>query len=205
MLNSVMTDLLYLASDRMRFKLRYIRYGFVLIILLVGMSCTFNRSVSNSPIELPSPTPMVDNSATETPALIDFNLKGVRLGDPESEVLVKLGAPTKRINKLADLCGISKLLILKYEGAEIHLDPDSKGRYSVLEIHVSSPSVLMSPDFRTGEKTESIVAKFGKPYVEKRDRGETLYYYYLTKNNDNAQLVFFMDTLTTARFYINPC
>jgi hypothetical protein len=157
------------------------------------------------PAAATAPTAMKsDKSNKPDNNFIDFNVRGVRLGDTDAETFRRLGKPIKRHLEKVDYCGINEFLVLDYPGIKIQLDADSQKTYRILEIHVSSPSVDVSPDIKIGITSERVKEKLGKPYMEKQEVSK-LYLYYLTKDDDNAELIFRDGKLVKVRLYVNPC
>ncbi len=156
------------------------------------------QSQQNSVDSAPSPSPI-------QPKLIDFNVRDVRLGDTESVVIEKLGKPRRREASTVDICGVTKLLTLQYEGIDVQLDSnEAEKTWSVLEIWITSPKISIEPGIRIGENIDEIERKLGPAYVEHRLR-EPAELYYVTSNNDNANLTFKRNELAKVRLYINPC
>ena len=136
--------------------------------------------------------------------MIDFNLQDVRLGDPESAVLEKLGNPLNRRKAKVDKCSIEEVVILKYPGMEIELDRDSEGQLFVLEIAVNSPGAEIYPGVKVGDTIENVRSKLGEPYAQPKMPDE-MNLHYITRGDDNASLQFRGNKLSKVRLYINPC
>ena len=176
--------------------------------LLLVVSLSLIHGCQHKRTELGAPPPRVESVSTPiAPKLIDFNVGGLRLGDSEAAVLKHLGKPRKRTISDEDMCGISPILILGYPGIEFWLDRATGGKetdWAVLEIRVNASEIVIEPGARIGDTSESIRQRLGHPWIEKEHEGSIIYYY-LTKDNDNAQLEFKGGHLGSIRLYINPC
>ena len=179
-----------------------------IISSLLCLSCGGPKQSSGiyptAPKELPDSSGISFGSNEMAPDLIDFNIKGIKLGDAESDVLVKLGKPAKRHIETKDYWGDERVLFLDYKGVEFKLDEDLKGKFGVLEIIVSGDSVEISPSIQIGDTKESVIEKLGKPATEYEEEGYPYLGYY-TQGNDNAGLAFRDNRLVRLRLWINPC
>lgn len=180
----------------------------ILILLIFGalgcgnvsdlcQSDGFGQRTEAPPFLLPTPTP-------DTLRLIDFNVRGVRLGDTEASVIEKLGKPIGSKFATVDNCGVTKIKTLKYKGLEVQLDRDLDDAWFVLELIVTSDKVAIDPNVRIGEDLRSIREKFGDPNVEHTDSNESDLYF-ITRDNDNAHFMFNKSRLIKVRMYVNPC
>jgi len=175
-----------------------------ILLSIVVFGCTksaVSNEFVNSTVSQSTPT---TNSSTSPLKFIDFNFKDIRLGDDENEVLKKLGKPSRRQTTKVDNCGIEEVPVLHYPDAEIQLERDQAGKYYVLEIHVSGSDAALEPGIRIGDSYKEIKDKFGEPDTQDQEKEEMLVYY-LTRDDDNALLVFRNDKLIRVRLYINPC
>jgi hypothetical protein len=145
----------------------------------------------------PSPTP-------EPSKFIDFRVGGIRLGDNEKLVIKNLGRPKTRRMEVVDNCGITEVLKLNYPGLEVQLDKDPTGKWFVLEMIVTSNEVSIEPQVKIGDEFETIKKRFENRSNERINTdGPVLFY--LTRDNDNAQLEFKNKKVSRVRLYVNPC
>lgn len=154
-----------------------------------------SRVVGSDQNALPSPTP--------DRAVHDFNVQGVRLGDAERTVAVKLGKPLGSRQVKVDRCGITAIRRLTYPGLVIELDEGTDKVWSVLEMHVSSPQVDVGVQARIGSPLPDIEAALGKAFI--RGVGDDKVGYYYTPAEDNAEFDYRNGKLAKIRLHINPC
>jgi hypothetical protein len=166
----------------------------------LGVDKTANGESTTS-VPNTSPTPSATPKITR---FIDFNIKGIRLGDMESDVLQKLGKPTSRRVKKVDYCGINEFLELGYSGLKFKLDRSNGKGWFVLEIIVTSPNVLIDPGVKIGDERNLLLEKFGEPFTETQD-GNNSDLYYVTRDDDNADFSVHDNKVVGVRLYINPC
>lgn len=180
----------------------------IILLSVLAVCCTKQPSPPNNIAAAQSQQNSADSSPSPRPIqpkLIDFNVRGIRLGDTESVVIEKLGKPSRRKVSTVDICGVTKLLTLQYDGIEVQLDSNEVEKtWSVLEIWITSPKISIEPGIRIGENIDEIERKLGPAYVEHRLR-EPAELSYSTRDNDNANLTFKRNQLAKVRLYINPC
>ena len=176
-----------------------------LILIVLGFAgCSADRSLVKSDLVIASPTPSPD---PKTHRYIDFSVKGVRLGDTEQNLIKIFGKPRNRIVSNDGVCGVAPIAKLRYPGVEFWLDRGTEGtelEWAILEFTVTSPDVLVEPEIRVGAEAAAVKQILGTAWTEKSD-GESIFYHYLTKDNDNASLEFKNGKLARIRVYINPC
>ena len=176
----------------------------LILIAVAFAGCDADRS----PME--SGSPKVDPSPTQDPETqhyIDFSVRGIRLGDTEQSLVKIFGKPQKRIITDEDVCGVAPIVKIRYPGIEFLLDRGTDGtelEWAILEFTVTSPDLVVEPGIRVGEEPAKVKQKLGTPWTEKSD-GDSVFYHYLTKDNDNASLKFKNGKLDRIRVYINPC
>lgn len=122
---------------------------------------------------------------------VDFRVKGVGLGSSYAVVLRQFGRPlSSKREKVGDyegICGGSYTsLLLRYQGVEIELMGDLRGRsFQVISMEVTSAKFLLAPGLKIGMTEEEIRSKIGAPFQERTDSGFRILNY-VTKGNEGA-------------------
>lgn len=118
---------------------------------------------------------------------VDLRVNGVGTGSSFSTVIRRLGWPLRRQTDRLDAAGSCSNtpethLTLKYQGLEVTLLGDGKGRQlRVYSVDVTSKKWLAS-GVRIGTGVSRVRKRFGKP-VSQAEAGGKLIYYYVTPGN----------------------
>lgn len=190
-------------------------WGTFLVILTAcasgdGRSSAFppsTRTYNNvAATQSPSTNDGVNPSATPWYELVDFNVKGVRIGAIEKEVREKLGRPARSRKVEVDNCGEETILRLNYPGLEIDLSPDETGKnYVALSFTVTTSKWDIGKGIRVGAPLDKVVGKFGKPWNDSYDATTESLGYSSAPGNDVGELFFRNGKLRKAKWYVNPC
>ena len=129
---------------------------------------------------------------------VDFRLKGVGLGSSHALVLRRLGRPiSSKREKIPDdfgVCGGAYTsLRLRYQGAEIELMGDLRGRdFMVISMEVTSSNFLIAPGVKIGMTEEETRSKIGAALQERTESGVRILNY-ITKGNEGGAGLHFRD------------
>jgi hypothetical protein len=133
---------------------------------------------------------------------VDLRIRGVGSGSSESQVLARIGNPTRRRSRkhltfAGDCLGMDATFVfIEYPGLKLVLLGDRSGNnLRVVEMQMTSGRRLAS-GIALGATEAQVRRKFGEPISVDRASGQTEFFYVTRSNQGGVKFVFTQGRLT---------
>lgn len=123
---------------------------------------------------------------------LELTVNGVHLGASYESVIRKFGSPAREIRDSAGACVGGKSRKVVYPGLTLSFTNDEAkpNKFTIYELEVTSSRWNVS-GFTVGATEAAIERRLGKFTTQDDKKGETIWYYYLQKEDTGGSHFFF--------------